>query len=134
MPADPNANRHPDRITILEAKGPNNPTVEELTWRLVEGTQHERFTMLEPADPVNLTDEQKCWRAAEVTQRERFTMLEPSEPTKLAETQKALPAAEPSEEQFVADDLALLQGLINRVGAARLHQLIDQLTAEPPQV
>jgi hypothetical protein len=97
-------------------------------------TQRERFTMLEPADPVNLTDEQKTWRVCEITQDERFTMLEAKEPNNLTEAQKAFPVAEPNEEQFVADDLALLKGLINRVGAARLHQLIDRLTAEetPP--
>jgi hypothetical protein len=94
----------------------------------------ERFTMLEPKEPNNLTEAQKAYPVVEGRHLERFTMLEPKEPNNLTEAQKAFPIAEPSEEQFVADDLALLKGLINRVGAARLHQLIDQLTAEPPQV
>lgn len=61
---------------------------------------------------------------------ERFTMLEAKEPNNLTEAQKAYPLADLSEEQFVADDLALLKGLINRIGAARLHQLIDHLRAD----
>jgi hypothetical protein len=80
MSASPKSSRRPDRITILEPKGPTHLTPERTGWPVPES-----------ADPIQ-------------------------------------------PDEFVADDLALLKGLINRNGAVRLHQLIDQLTAEPPQV
>lgn len=76
MPTNPKSSRRPDRITMLEPKGPTHLTPERTGWPIVE-----------LADPI-------------------------------------------TSEQFVADDLALLKGLINRVGAARLHQLIDHLSPD----
>jgi hypothetical protein len=91
----------------------------------------ERFTMLEPKEPNNLTDEQKKWPVAEGTHLERFTMLEPKEPNNLTDEQKKWPVVEGRgvAPEVGASDLATIRGLIDRLGAARLQQIVGALTA-----
>lgn len=42
-----------ERFTMLEPRGPNNPSPEELATRIVQTVVNERFTMLEPRGPNN---------------------------------------------------------------------------------
>ena len=60
MPSDPNTVRRLERFTMLEPRGPNNPTPDEETWRIVEGNQRERFASLEPTKPAVETNGIPC--------------------------------------------------------------------------
>ena len=90
--------------------------------------------MLEPMEPVNLTDEQKTWRVVELVQRERFTMLEPKEPKEpnnLTPEKTGWPVIEIEEvaSEVNQSDLATIRGLIDRLGADRLQQIVGTLAA-----
>jgi hypothetical protein len=65
-------------------------------------------------------------------------MLEPKGPTHLAPGQTGWPVPESTEPMPPAllsgDELARLRELINRVGVARVHQLVEYLTADTPVV
>lgn len=91
----------------------------------------ERFTMLEPMEPINLTDEQKTWPVAEGTHLERFTMLEPMEPSNLTDEQKTWRVVDVVEAapEVGASDLATIRGLIDRLGADRLQQIVGTMAA-----
>jgi len=46
------ATKKPERFTMLEARGPNNPPAGFENWRRVELAVKERFTMLPEMRPV----------------------------------------------------------------------------------
>jgi hypothetical protein len=100
-------------------------------WRVADVVQRQPFTMLEPMEPVNLTEEQKKLRVVDVAQRERFTMLEEKGPNDLTPEKTGWPVIgiEESAPGVGTSDLATIQGLIDRLGAARLQQIVGALAA-----
>jgi hypothetical protein len=80
--------------------------------------------------PTDKKPGQKEWRVVDVVQRERFTMLEPMEPVgpppKAADLGVKGPA---TASEAGASDLATIRGLIDRLGADRLQQIVETLAA-----
>jgi hypothetical protein len=102
MPEKPKPSRT-ERFTMLEPKGPNNPSPEELATPVVEMCVGQRFTMLEPKGPNNPSPEELATPVVEMRINDAPPAVPPAVQSLIVQLADAISALDPGPRSAAVD-------------------------------